>query len=104
MATYAAKTAGGFDYKILDRIDGGVFGRVFRGQWIAVQWTKDGVASTQAGDNLIRNDSDRIAAEVYWIENSDGIRRTTTLRPIQGDGWTILASKSINLREGVIEV
>lgn len=104
MASYAPKTAGGFDYKILDRIDGGVFGRVFRGQWIAVQWNRAGAASTSADDNLVRTDSDRTTVEVYWIENADGIRRTTTLRPIQGDGWTILASKEINLREGVIEV
>lgn len=104
MATYQPKTSGGFDYKILDRIDGSIFGRVFRGQWIAVQWTKDGTASTNSDDNLIRTDSDRTTTDVYWVEDSEGRRRTTTLRPAPGDPFVILASKQVNLREGVIEV
>lgn len=105
MAQYQAKTFGNLDYVILDRLDGSLFGRVFKGQWVAMQWTRAGVASSGLPDDaLVRVDTDRIAVEVYWIERQDGGRVTRLMRPVSGDGDTIIASKSVNLREGVIEV
>lgn len=106
MPTYAPKTVGNLEYKLLDRLDGVLFGRINLGTWQPISWLRNGTPSTGNPDHaLVRTDVDRKAVDLYWIEDgTSGVRTVTLTRPVPGDGTSIVASRMVTLREGITEV
>lgn len=111
MADFEPLTRGGFPYEIHRKVDGRLYGLVrtpeppFEQSWDARTGAADQITPIENDPrDLMRTSVDRVTAELYWIELPDGRRKVTLQRPTVGSTTVIVASRSVNLREGVVEV